>query len=90
MIKEIVRKTSTGVDLSEAKVVIAGGRGIKSKDGFKLLEDLADALGTGLGASRGACDADNKKRAKQLPQFHVFQLVFILHFFFTINFDFIT
>ncbi len=40
MIKEVVRKASEGVDLSEAKVVISGGRGVKSEEGFKPLKEF--------------------------------------------------
>ncbi len=57
MIKEIVKKTSSGVDLTEAKIIVSGGRGVKSADGFKPLQELADVLGAAVGASRGACDA---------------------------------
>ncbi|MCD1159336.1 electron transfer flavoprotein subunit alpha/FixB family protein [Peribacillus frigoritolerans] len=68
VIKEIVRKTSEGVDLSEAKVIVAGGRGVKSEDGFKPLQELAYVLGGAVGASRGACDADYCDYSMQIGQ----------------------
>ncbi|MDM5339075.1 electron transfer flavoprotein subunit alpha/FixB family protein [Fictibacillus enclensis] len=68
IVKEIVRKTTSGVDLSEAKVIISGGRGVKSKEGFKPLQELADVLGGAVGASRGACDAEFCDYSLQIGQ----------------------
>ena len=68
IIKEIIRKKSEGVDMSEANVVIAGGRGVRSKEGFDTLYELADVLGAAVGASRGACDADYCDYSLQIGQ----------------------
>lgn len=68
IIKEVVRKASEGVDLSEAKVVIAGGRGVKSEEGFEPLKELAQVLGGAVGASRGACDAEYCDYSLQIGQ----------------------
>lgn len=68
IIKEVVRKASEGVDLSEAKVVVAGGRGVKSEEGFEPLKELANVLGGAVGASRGACDADYCDYSLQIGQ----------------------
>ncbi|HLR65066.1 MAG TPA: electron transfer flavoprotein subunit alpha/FixB family protein [Pseudogracilibacillus sp.] len=68
IIKEVIRKQSEGVDMSEANVVIAGGRGVKSAEGFEPLYELADLLGGAVGASRGACDADYCDYSLQIGQ----------------------
>ncbi|MFC0270227.1 electron transfer flavoprotein subunit alpha/FixB family protein [Metabacillus herbersteinensis] len=68
IVKEVVRKATEGVDLSEAKVVVAGGRGVKSEDGFNPLKELSDVLGGAVGASRGACDAEYCDYSLQIGQ----------------------
>jgi electron transfer flavoprotein alpha subunit len=68
VIKEVVKKVSEGVDLSEAKVIVSGGRGVKSAEGFQPLKELAQVLGGAVGASRGACDADYCDYSMQIGQ----------------------
>lgn len=68
VIKDVVRKSTEGVDLSEAKVIVAGGRGVKGPEGFEPLKELASLLGGAVGASRGACDADYCDYSLQIGQ----------------------
>jgi electron transfer flavoprotein alpha subunit len=44
-------------DIAEAAIVVSGGRGLGKEEGFELMEQLADVLGAGVGASRAATDA---------------------------------
>lgn len=68
VIKDVIRKASEGVDLSEANVIVSGGRGVKSTEGFKPLQELADVLGGAVGASRGATDAEYCDYSLQIGQ----------------------
>ncbi|MFC4737493.1 electron transfer flavoprotein subunit alpha/FixB family protein [Bacillus daqingensis] len=68
IIKEVVKNTTSGVDLSEASVIVAGGRGMKNEENFKILDELAEVLNGAVGASRGACDAEYCDYALQIGQ----------------------
>lgn len=67
-LRDVVKKISSDVDLTEASVVVAGGRGVKSAEGFRPLYELARVLGGAVGASRGACDAGFCDYALQIGQ----------------------
>ena len=49
-------ETAPGIKLEDARIIVAGGRGIGSADGFKQLEELAQTLKGAVGASRPPCD----------------------------------
>lgn len=57
-----------GPDLSEATVVVSGGRGLKGPENFRLLEGLASALGAGIGVSRAVTDSGWKPASFQVGQ----------------------
>ena len=54
---EIEKAVSETVELSEAEIVVSGGRGLKGPENFHLVRDLAKALGAAMGASRAVVDA---------------------------------
>ena len=64
---EIVRKVSS-VNLKGARIIVAGGAGVGSKENFKLLHDLAAALGGAVGGSRAAVDLGYCEHERQIGQ----------------------
>lgn len=54
------------VDLASAPIIVAGGRGLKQKENFALIKELADALGGAVGASRPVVDAEWLPREYQI------------------------
>jgi electron transfer flavoprotein alpha subunit len=67
-IKEIVKAASAKVDLTEANIIISGGRSMKNAENFKILEEMADVIGATVGASRAAVDSGFAPHAMQVGQ----------------------
>ncbi len=55
-VKELISRASERLDVSEANIIISGGRGMGSPENFSHLEKIADTLGAAVGASRAAVD----------------------------------
>jgi len=65
---ETQKDASGKVDLTEADIIVSGGRGMKGPDEYKIIEELADVLGAAVGASRAAVDAGWRPQSDQVGQ----------------------
>jgi electron transfer flavoprotein alpha subunit len=68
VIKEVKQSRSGAVDLTEANIIITGGRPIASAENYKILRDCAELLGAAVGASRAAVDAGFAPHSMQVGQ----------------------
>jgi electron transfer flavoprotein alpha subunit len=68
IVREVIKGTAGGPDLSEAEIIISGGRGLGSADNFRLLRECAGFLGAAVGASRAAVDSGFASQAMQVGQ----------------------
>jgi len=67
-VKEIKRSIFKGIDLTEADIIISGGRGMQNSDNFSILFECAQAMGAAVGASRAAVDAGWAPHTMQVGQ----------------------
>jgi electron transfer flavoprotein alpha subunit len=67
-ILEVVKKVSNTVDIQDAKILVSGGRGVGSPENFKILDDLAEAIGGTVSCSRAVVDAGWKPKDLQVGQ----------------------
>jgi electron transfer flavoprotein alpha subunit len=68
VVKEIKRQAAKGIDLTEADIIISGGRGMQTPDNFRILFECADVIGAAVGASRVAVDAGWVPHTMQVGQ----------------------
>jgi electron transfer flavoprotein alpha subunit len=69
VVTELAQRTSTRLDLGEASIIVSGGRGLRAAENFKLVEDLAEAIGNAaVGATRAVTDDGWRPPTDQIGQ----------------------
>ncbi|HET7338033.1 MAG TPA: electron transfer flavoprotein subunit alpha/FixB family protein [Candidatus Dormibacteraeota bacterium] len=67
-VQDRIQPSNGGVSLGEAKVIVSGGRGVGSKEGFAIIEELAGLLGAAVGCSRAVTSAGWRPHSDQVGQ----------------------
>src|SRR2546421_11305297 len=67
-VSEHIQPSNGGISLAEAKVIVSGGRGVGSKEGFVIIEELAGLLGAAVGCSRAVTSAGWRPHSDQVGQ----------------------
>ncbi len=67
-ILEVVKSVSNVADIADAKILVSGGRGVGSPENFKILEELAEAIGGTVSCSRAVVDSGWKPKEMQVGQ----------------------
>jgi len=67
-VSEHIQPSDGGISLAEAKVIVSGGRGVGSKEGFVIIEELAGLLGAAVGCSRAVTSAGWRPHSDQVGQ----------------------
>ncbi|MDR0823136.1 MAG: electron transfer flavoprotein subunit alpha [Endomicrobium sp.] len=65
---QFIKDDSAQINISDADIIVSGGRGVGGAEGFKLLKELADLLGGAVGASRAAVDSEWLAYSHQVGQ----------------------
>jgi len=65
-VKECAKTGGDVKDVTEADIIVSGGRALKSEDNFKIIYELAEVLDAAVGASRAACDAGYQPHSRQV------------------------
>jgi electron transfer flavoprotein alpha subunit len=65
---EVQKEAAGKIDVSEANIIVSGGRGMKGPEGYAILEELAKLLSAAVGASRAAVDAGWRPQSDQVGQ----------------------